>query len=390
VFEKGDFAGCNMPRYVRSDEPANAALVASSEGYHLLCVRRTAAAAGHLSIRAWKDSRGAATDFSFDVASGGAGDFLPAFVAALRTALGAPRVANRWGHEEYRQPMALFEAATRQRLERAADVLAARGGVFAIEGGQFIYPGVRVGFTQRLGGVLPGLAAPVEVETLSLRPAVFAVRHFLRPEECDYIREASEPTMGDSGVVLMDKDIGKPSAQWRTSTQTWLSSRHDRMAQALDLRIANLTGVPRKHFEDVQVLRYMKSQFYDHHLDAFDPKDYKSQEHLYEYGHKNRLATVFWYLTDVVRGGETAFPRAGGIGYPATNKGCHVERHWRGQGLRVPSEKGKVIIFYSLLPNGDIDQYSLHGGCPVFEGTKWAANKWMWNKESGYYTGPAD
>jgi prolyl 4-hydroxylase len=55
------------------------------------------------------------------------------------------------------------------------------------------------------------------------------------------------------------------------------------------------------------------------------------------------------------------------------------------QGLLVKPEAGKVIIFYSLLANGNIDDASLHGGCPVKEGTKWAANKWLWNKPSGYY-----
>jgi prolyl 4-hydroxylase len=45
----------------------------------------------------------------------------------------------------------------------------------------------------------------------------------------------------------------------------------------------------------------------------------------------------------------------------------------------VKPEKGKVIIFYSLLADGTGDHYSLHGACPVEEGIKWAANKWVWN-----------
>ena len=39
-----------------------------------------------------------------------------------------------------------------------------------------------------------------------------------------------------------------------------------------------------------------------------------------------------------------------------------------------------MIIFYSLQPNGAIAERSLHGGCPVKKGLKWAANKWLWNK----------
>jgi prolyl 4-hydroxylase len=49
-------------------------------------------------------------------------------------------------------------------------------------------------------------------------------------------------------------------------------------------------------------------------------------------------------------------------------------------GLRVPPRKGRAIIFYSLLPNGKGDYLSSHSACAVTEGTKWAANKWVWNK----------
>ena len=33
--------------------------------------------------------------------------------------------------------------------------------------------------------------------------------------------------------------------------------------------------------------------------------------------------------------------------------------------------KAHAILFYSQLPNGALDPMSLHGGCPVVEGTKW-------------------
>lgn len=42
----------------------------------------------------------------------------------------------------------------------------------------------------------------------------------------------------------------------------------------------------------------------------------------------------------------------------------------------------QVIIFYSMLPDGSMDDYSLHGGCDVLDptATKWSANFWLWNK----------
>ena len=31
---------------------------------------------------------------------------------------------------------------------------------------------------------------------------------------------------------------------------------------------------------------------------------------------------------------------------------------------------------------GDLDEYTLHGGCPVTEGEKWIANFWIRTSES--------
>jgi prolyl 4-hydroxylase len=46
-------------------------------------------------------------------------------------------------------------------------------------------------------------------------------------------------------------------------------------------------------------------QKYDQHLDWFDAALYKNDkltQEMIQYGKKNRLATVFWYLSDVEKG----------------------------------------------------------------------------------------
>jgi len=40
---------------------------------------------------------------------------------------------------------------------------------------------------------------------------------------------------------------------------------------------------------------------------------------------------------------------------------------------------GRAVLFYSQLANGKVDKMSKHGGCPVLDGEKWAANLWVWN-----------
>ena len=47
--------------------------------------------------------------------------------------------------------------------------------------------------------------------------------------------------------------------------------------------------------------------------------------------------------------------------------------------LAVRPRKGDALLFYSQRADGTIDPLSKHGGCPVLEGTKWAANVWVWN-----------
>jgi len=38
--------------------------------------------------------------------------------------------------------------------------------------------------------------------------------------------------------------------------------------------------------------------------------------------------------------------------------------------LAIKPNSARAVLFYSQLPNGEEDRSSLHGGCPVLEGTK--------------------
>ncbi len=97
-------------------------------------------------------------------------------------------------------------------------------------------------------------------------------------------------------------------------------------------------------------------------------------------GEQNRLITVFWYLSDVAKGGHTIFPLANGAKGSSSSGDCDIPG-----ALKVQPIKGEAIIFYSLLSDGSYDKKSLHGGCPVIEGTKWSANKWIWLQSKNLY-----
>ena len=45
--------------------------------------------------------------------------------------------------------------------------------------------------------------------------------------------------------------------------------------------------------------------------------------------------------------------------------------------ISVKPEKGDALLFFSLHLDATTDANSLHGSCPVIEGEKWSATKWI-------------
>ena len=299
--------------------------------------------------------------------------------------------------DDLHQPWALFtpqgeraldEVSEEEELGLFARTMSTKVGMLLVyQGGQFLWPGVRIGFRRQipLYSIIPEHVPmdkgnwTVTLETLSLKPLVVSVDGFLSPEECQHIQTKAEPSMQYSGVVLHDADEGRPASDFRTSKTTFLSSNGDNILVDIDYRTASLTRIPRRHQEHVQVLRYGPTEHYTAHHDYFDPALYQNDRNtlrLIGNGRRNRLATVFWYLSDVEEGGRTVFPRFNG-GRERNFDDCET-------GLLVKPETGKVIIFYSLNFDGSRDHHSLHGACPVKQGVKWAANKWIWNEAMPY------
>jgi len=255
-------------------------------------------------------------------------------------------------------------------------------------GGQFIWPGVRIGHTievpipiQGPDGSPSGDHKMVTLTTRSLRPVVLELSGFLTDDECAFIRNYASSRMVPSGLAMMDSS--GDSRDVRTSTQTFMERSGTAQIRALEERAHNLTRLPYDNGENIQVVRYTVGQKYGAHRDFFNPNDYHRQPQMLssvEYGARNRLATVFWYLETVTEGGETFFPRA----LNAAGKEYHP---WNGdhedcyRGLSVPPVRGNAVLFYSMVPDGRLDERSLHGGCKPRGKTteKWGANQWIWN-----------
>lgn len=333
-----------------------------------------------------------------------------------------PMISNS-AYDFVPNPWRLFTSRG-EPVETDADLadLGKGASLYLYTGGQFIWPGVRLGHKTQVpipvADGTPGGYKLVEMETLSLRPVVMGLSGmrgpraapptllsppirsfsppphpplpppcpppgagFLSDEECAFIKKYASTRMVPSGLAMMDSS--GDSRDVRTSTQTFMTRNGSPQIRALEERAHNLTRLPYELGENIQVVRYEKGQKYGAHRDFFNPNDYHKQPAMLrnvEYGARNRMATVFWYLETVKEGGETFFPRAlnaDGREYHPWN-GDHEDCY---RGLYVPPVRGNAVLFYSMVPDGRLDERALHGGCkPRVEGhEKWGANQWIWN-----------
>lgn len=72
------------------------------------------------------------------------------------------------------------------------------------------------------------------------------------------------------------------------------------------------------------------------------------------------------YLSTPEEGGETVFPEAE-LQSPREGLSACVQK-----GLANKPQKGDMLLFYSLNPDGSVDERSLHESCPTLKGVRGA------------------
>merc|ERR1712118_295741 len=142
---------------------------------------------------------------------------------------------------------------------------------------------------------------------------------------------------------------GRPS-HTRTSEQIFLKMSETPMLNAIQRRAADLLNITDHDLglaaEDLQVVRYAEGQEYQSHFD---------------YGLTNgRLLTLLIYLDPPDAGGGTFF-----------------KRPFSDRGLLVKPGRGSAVLFYSQLPDGNLEELSVHAGADVEAGVKWVCNLWV-------------
>ncbi|KAI5057397.1 hypothetical protein GOP47_0027412 [Adiantum capillus-veneris] len=213
---------------------------------------------------------------------------------------------------------------------------------------------------------VPFTIDPTKVINLSWKPRAFLYKGFLTEEECDHLIELAKDGLQKSAVV--DHDSGKPILSTvRTSSGMFIDRDKDEVVSRIEDKIAIWTFLGKENGERMQVLKYQKGEKYEPHYDYFRDKVNQGQG-----GH--RVATVLMYLSNVAQGGETVFPdakRGRRFSMDETFSDCAK------RGVSVKPRKGDALLFFSLSTEAIPDPSSLHGGCPVIEGEKWSATKWI-------------
>lgn len=226
-------------------------------------------------------------------------------------------------------------------------------------------------------GLLTGSAG---AKVVSWDPRVFFYPKFLTKSECRHLIKTAMPQLKKSVVYDSNGDLVVDSI--RTSYGTFLGRRQDPAIGNITERVAKLTHVPAVFQEDLQVLRYGKQQYYNAHLDTHSDH-FDSPRHI----------TMVIYLVDVEEGGETTFPKTELNDSAWDRENGPFSSCAKGH-VSVKPRQGDALMFFSLTPDGTLDEMTKHASCPVLKGTKWTATVWVhtkpWRTESFYDASPEE
>lgn len=186
-------------------------------------------------------------------------------------------------------------------------------------------------------------------------PQVWHVPGLFTPEECQHVGQSAADLL--QPAVVADPRTGRSIANpVRTSDGAVIGpTRETLVVQALNRRLAAVTGTDWRQGEALSVLRYRPGQQFRPHVDALP-------------GTRNqRIRTVLIYLNEGFSGGATYFVN---------------------NALRVTPRVGDAIIFDNVHADGSIDQTMRHAGEPVTSGVKWLATRWIRARPFSVWTGP--
>lgn len=244
-------------------------------------------------------------------------------------------------------------------------------------------------------------------------PRVMLFPSFLSPEEVDHMIKVSRDNLERSEVLVAEGE--ETVNDVRTSFGFW--PEQDEVITGISERMHRAIGIPENFGEGLYVLNYQHGQQYEAHNDhcmdgtATDNKadaaclDFLKRSGGPECGPGkggptcgDRVATFILYLKSPASGGQTAFPDAEAtkLALGEEHRGGNTPDEWYctdNRTLSASPTPGTGILFWNYRPGtgpgtGSYEDgtaqaeartvaEALHAGCPVWEGEKYIATRWI-------------
>ncbi|EDV41034.2 uncharacterized protein Dana_GF10815 [Drosophila ananassae] len=195
--------------------------------------------------------------------------------------------------------------------------------------------------------------APIKMEKVFLDPPMSIYHDLINEKEISLLKNLSTPYLKRSELYSEYHGVFEDFSNLRTCKTMRLDDTNHPLLEKLNNRIVDATGLSVKDSEKLQISNYgIGGHLYEH-------QDFTTTTKIDFWNSGNRVITALFYLSDVEQGGDTVFP--------------HLN-------LKVPAQKGSLMVWYNLLSNGTTDSRVLHASCPVLMGNKWIATKWLREK----------
>lgn len=203
------------------------------------------------------------------------------------------------------------------------------------------------------------------LRVLSVAPRILEIPLFLSPKEVEHLlwMELGKrfSMRGQSAMINLEifredsiilDAIYRRAADLQRVDEALLRARDD--DERPDVRgVSSLA-------ENLELVYYSEGQ------DSAIHTDFTSERITYA-PQEARFSTLLLYLNEPEKGGDTSFP------------------NWSdaesSEALDIKPELGKAVLFYAVLPDGNLDEKSLHFSKPVVKGGKTVTNLWLWNPE---------
>jgi prolyl 4-hydroxylase len=235
-----------------------------------------------------------------------------------------------------------------------------------------------------------------DIHVLSVEPPLLMIDNFLSAQHCEAIvHRAKEKEMARSTTGSSNSECSH-----RTSDTAWLHDNDDEdyhssqqsvsthAMRFLTTQVANLSGLPATHHENLQVARYQTGQkFMVHtdHMDAFNELHVRA-----------RLATCLMYLNSATTTTDSEVTP-----YSDTNvsykENCLLggNTYFPEYDISISPKIGRAVFWWNTLQRPgmrdyhpymflDADMRMRHEGQPVTEGEKWICNRWIHPIDIGY------